>query len=96
MGRRETSRFWSVLSAHQASTLSGLEYFYVGNNRVTRTDQSGLVYVALRAELSNIFFVIHSEDNPKGPLSKLEYIGLFTIDKAPCNFIFFLATWIGK
>lgn len=63
-------------------------YTYVGGNPVTRTDPFGLLYVAVRVELSDTFLVFHRPDGSKFPLPTFE--GIFKIPNAPCFFLCYI------
>jgi RHS repeat-associated protein len=64
-------------------------YTYVGGNPVSFTDPLGLLYIAIRAELSDTFIVIHTQPNPNALFATVTFTGLFTIANAQCNFFCF-------
>lgn len=61
-------------------------FAYVRNDSVNFMDPRGLLYVAIRVEVSNTFIVVHQSDDPNdwGPPA---FVGIFVIDNAPCNFL---------
>jgi RHS repeat-associated protein len=63
-------------------------YGYVGRDPVSRIDPMGLLYIAIRVELSDHFVVFHAEDGPKIPVPTVE--GIFRIPDAPCYFWCFI------
>jgi len=59
-------------------------YGYVLGDPINSTDSSGLLVVAMRAETSNLFYVVRSKPN-----WGIREEGLFYIDNAPCYFLCF-------
>ena len=61
-------------------------YAYVGNNPLRYIDPFGLLVTAIRAEFSNTFIVVQNRgDGSDG----IEFLGLYDIENALCNFLCF-------
>jgi RHS repeat-associated protein len=63
-------------------------YSYVDGNPISRFDPWGLLYVAIRVQLSDTFLVFHRTDGPRIPVPTFE--GFYQIPDAPCYFICYI------
>jgi RHS repeat-associated protein len=61
-------------------------YAYVASDPLSYADPIGLLYVGIRAELSDAFIVIHNTPGMHIP----RYVGIYRIPNARCNFICFI------